>query len=251
MSDFHDPDIAAMKLSKAEKDGLQVYRNYSRAFEQDREKRFSASLDTDAQVIADLETVLALIAREEPRSLPVIACAFADDQLKAMFRREVPDGVPGGRSELLSGFGPLARLSQRVQMAYAFGWISKDILIEVDHLRKVRNDISHKWDLKVLESKLSVLVAQTQSPIEEHLGDGVRLPEDFHTSLQPMQKLRVRLIWLLGRLMYESHLWVPALKANLTPGNVLYGPNQPAMLSQVAAVCLAITRSHVVREQSE
>lgn len=248
MSDFHDPDIAAMELSEGEKDGLQVYRNYSRAFEQDREKRFSASLNTNAQAITDLETVLMLIAKEEPRSLPVIACAFADDQLKAMYRREVPDGIPGGRNELLSGFGPLARLSQRVQMAYAFGWMSKDILIEIDHLRKVRNDISHKWDLKVLESKLSVLVSQTQSPIEEQLGDGVRLPKDFHVSLQPMQKLRVRLIWLLGRLMYESHLWVPALKANLTPSKVLYGPNQPAMLSQVSAACLAITRSDVVSQ---
>lgn len=249
MSDFYDPDIAAMKLSEGERNGLQVYRNYSRAFEQDREKRFSASSVIDAQVINDLQTVLALIAREEPRSLPVIACAFADDQLKAMFRREIPDGVPGGRSELLSGFGPLARLSQRVQMAYAFGWLSKDLLIEIDHLRKVRNDISHKWDLKVLESKLSALVAQTQSPIEEQLGDGVRLPKDFHVSLQPMQKLRVRLIWLLGRLSYESHLWVPAIKANLTPGKVLYGPNQPAMLSQVGAACLAITCSDVINGQ--
>jgi len=34
-----DPDIAALKLSDVEKNGLQVHRNYSRAFEKHRNKR--------------------------------------------------------------------------------------------------------------------------------------------------------------------------------------------------------------------
>jgi hypothetical protein len=246
MPDFHDPDIAAMKLSDGEKNGLQVYRNYSRAFEQDRAKRFAESVQADPLALTDLTTILQLIAEEEPRTLPVIACAYADDQLKEMFRREVPEGVPGGRSELLSGFGPLSRLSQRVQMAYAFGWLSKDVLVEVDHLRKIRNDVSHKWDMKLLESKMSQLIEQRQHRIEEYLGDGVHLPENFHALLQPMQKLRVRLIWLLGRITYESHLWVPALKENLVPQKVLYGPNAPAMLSQVSAACVEITRARII-----
>ena len=32
--DWFDPDIAAMKLEYLEKSGLQVYRNYTRAFEE-------------------------------------------------------------------------------------------------------------------------------------------------------------------------------------------------------------------------
>lgn len=99
-------------------------------------------------------------------------------------------------------------------MAFASGWLSNDVLAEVDHLRKVRNDVSHKWDMKVLELKLMQLIEQRQEKIEEFLGDGVHLPESFHHSLQPLQKLRVRLVWLLGRLTYETQLWVPALKAN-------------------------------------
>lgn len=247
MPDFHDPDIAAMELSDVEKNGLQVFRNYSRAFELDRAKRFAESVEENPQALADLSAILKLIAEEEPRTLPVIACAFADDQLKEMFRREIPDGVPGGRGELLSGFGPLSRLSQRVQMAYAFNWLSKDVLVEIDHLRKIRNDVSHKWDLKLLEERMSQLIEHRQQKIEEHLGDGVRLPENFHTSLQPIQKLRVRLVWLLGRLTYEAHLWVPALKENLVPHKVLYGPNAPAMLSQVSAACVEITRANIIQ----
>jgi len=246
MLDTHDPDIAAMKLSDVEKNGLQVYRNYSRAFEQDRAKRFAESVSANPQALADLSTILKLVVKEEPRTLPVIACAYADDQLKEMFRREIPEGVPGGRSELLSGFGPLARLSQRVQMAYAFGWLSKDLLIEVDYLRKIRNDVSHKWDMQLLETKLAQLIEQRQQKIEEYLGDGVRLPENFHESLQPIQKFRVRLVWLLGRITYETHLWVPALKENLIPNKALYGSNSPAMLGDVSAVCVEITRTSII-----
>jgi hypothetical protein len=248
MPNFHDPDISIMKLTEEEKNGLQVYRNYSRAFEDHRSKLFSEAASDYPEAIASLSEVLDLIASEEPRSVLVIACAYADDLLKEMFRREIPDGVPGGRSELLSGFGPLSRLSQRVQMAYAFGWLSQDLLIELDHLRKMRNEISHKWDMKLLNAKLSQLIEQRQHRIEEYLGDGVRLPKSFHEALNEQQKLRVRLIWLLGRLAYESHLWVAALKENLSPSKVLYGSNPPSMLSKVSAVCVEVTITKVVRE---
>lgn len=246
MPDFHDPDIESMLLSEGEKDGLQIYRNYSRAIELDPARRFAESVQPNPQALADLSAILKLIAEEEPRTLPVIACAYADDQLKEMFRREIPDGVPGGRSELLTGFGPLSRLSQRVQMAYAFGWLSKDVLVEVDHLRKIRNDVSHKWDMKLLETKMLQFIEQRKHRIEEYLGDGVRLPETFHASLQPIQKLRVRLVWLLGRITYETCVWVPALKENLIPHTALYGKNAPALLSQVAAVCVEVTRSRMI-----
>ncbi len=235
-----------MNLSEVEKNGLQMYRNYTRAFEEHRAKQFGEAAAANQQAIADLVDVLELIANEEPRSLPIIACAYADEQLKQMFRREIPSDVPGGRSELLSGFGPLSRLSQRVQMAYAFNWLSKDLLLEIDHLRKVRNDISHKWDMKLLELKLEQLINEKQHRIEEHLGDGTRLPLNFHENLSVPQKLRIRLVWLLGRLTYECHHWVPALKENLSPPSVLYGPHQPRMLSLVGAECVKVTRNRII-----
>ena len=167
MSVSFDPDIAAMNLSDTERNGMQVYRNYSKAFEEDRAKRFAESAPTQPDAIRTLTEILQLIVREEPRTLPVIACAYADEQLKEMFKREIPADVPGGRNALLSGFGPLSRLSQRVQMAHAFGWMSKDILIELDHIRKIRNDISHKWDMNLLEAKLAQLIEGMLHPIEQ------------------------------------------------------------------------------------
>lgn len=135
MNDNLDPDIANMKLSDGEKWGIQVYRNYSRAFGNHRVKRFVEEASSFETEVTLFKQAVALVVSEQARVVPVIAAAYADERLEEMFKREIPDGVPGGRSALMSGFGPLARLSQRLQMAFAFGWLSKDLLIEFDHIR--------------------------------------------------------------------------------------------------------------------
>lgn len=245
MKQAFDADLAAMNLSEGEKWGLQVYRNYSRAFGDHRVKEF---VDQASPFEADVnlyEQVCRLVVSEEPRIVPVIASSYADDRLAEMFKREVPDDVPGGRSAMLSGFGPLARLSQRLQMAFAFGWLSKDLLVELEHLRKLRNDLSHKWDVSLLERRLQELIEEKQKPIEEYLGDNVRLPQDFHTSLSPNERFRVRVVWLLGRVTYETRLWVPAMKAGIAPVQALFGPNPPVMLREIATISVNATQSIV------
>lgn len=77
MPDTHDSDIAAMKLSDVEKNGMQVYRNYSRAFEKDRAKRFAESVPAKPQALADLSTILKPVAEEEPRTLSVPSKSFS------------------------------------------------------------------------------------------------------------------------------------------------------------------------------
>ncbi|MBI6665228.1 hypothetical protein B1F77_11315 [Pseudomonas syringae] len=241
MNNILDPDIAAMKLSDGEKWGLQIYRNYSRAFGEHRVKKFVEKASPFEAEVKLFEQVAALVVSEEPRVIPVISAAYADDRLKEMFQREIPDGVPGGRSALMSGYGPLARLSQRIQLAFAFGWLSKDLLVEFDHIRKVRNDLSHKWDIDLLEKKMMELIEKKQRPFETQIGDSMRLPENFFSSVQPLDRFRVRTIWLLGRLTYEARLWVPALKAGITPEEALYGPNAPVMLRSIAAISVEST----------
>ncbi|MBX3658474.1 MAG: hypothetical protein KF740_08580 [Ramlibacter sp.] len=243
MNNTLDSDIAAMTLGDGEKWGLQVYRNYSRAFGEHRFKAFAERAVPFEAEVKLFEQVAALVVSEEARVVPVIAAAYADDRLEEMFKREIPEGVPGGRSALMSGFGPLARFSQRIQMAFAFGWLSKDLLIEFDHIRKIRNDLSHKWDIELLERRMKELIEEKQVPFEEQLGDGVSLPENFHESMQPLDRFRVRAIWMLGRLTYETHLWVPALKAGIAPEEALYSPNAPLMLRAIAAISVASTKA--------
>lgn len=143
MTDFWNPDIAALDLSEVEKNGLQVFRNYTIAFEKRAAEHFVTESNRSKYDTAQLDGILNLIVTEDVRFLPVIACSFADEQLEEMFKREVPESVPGGRSSMLSGYGSLSRFSQRIQVAYAFGWMSPDVLEELEKLRKIRNDTSH------------------------------------------------------------------------------------------------------------
>jgi len=153
MSMTWDSDIAALSISDVEKNGLQVFRNYSRAFERKAAQQFISESDNKQYDISKLEKILNLIAVEDIRFLPVIAASFADDQLEEMFKREIPESVPGGRASMLSGFGSLSRFSQRIQVAYAFNWMTRDVLQELDHLRKIRNDTSHNWDIESVKVK--------------------------------------------------------------------------------------------------
>lgn len=237
-----DPDIISMNLSDGEKWGLQVYRNYSLSFGEHRVKNFVEQASLFEEDVQLFEKIAMMMVYEEARNIPVIVAAYTDDRLKDMFKREIPVGVPGGRSALMSGFGPLARLSQRIQLAFAFGWLSKDLLVEFDHIRKIRNDLSHSWDIGPLEARMAELIDVKQSPIEEFLGDGVHLPKNFHLLMSSLDRFRVRAIWLLGRLTYESRLWVPALKSGIVPEKALYGPYVPAMLSSIAAISVEYTQ---------
>lgn len=243
MTDYWDPDIAEMTLSATEKNGMQFYRNFSTAIESKRTEKLIEKLNSEEPALDDFKKVASLVAKEPLLTVSVIACAFADDTLKEMFKREIPASVPGGRNELLNGFGSLSRLSQRIQIAYAFGWLSPDVLNELDLLRKIRNDISHKWDLEKLQSKLMELAELKQQAVEEHLGDGRHFEHGFHTNLSILAKFRVRTLWIIGRTFYESHYFVPAVKLRLNPASVLYSDKAPALLGKMANVCIEHTRA--------
>ena len=151
---------------------------------------------------------------------------------------------------MLSGYGSLSQFSQRIQVAYAFNWMSYDILEELDRLRKIRNDTSHSWDINSVRSKLDTLIDCRMIKIEEQLGDGIRLPERFWETLPKEALFRVRLIWLLGRCFYESHLFAAAIKRRLNPQLALYGEAKTNLLVCVSAKCVTTTKEVISAAQS-
>jgi hypothetical protein len=146
MGESWDDDIAALNLTDLEKNGLQVFRNYKRAFDAHAEKQFAAAIDAESFDTTPLEQVYTLIVNEDVRFLPVIACAYADDLLKGVFRSEVPNGIPGDASALFAPYGPFSSFFNRLQLAFVFDLISGDLIMDFDRLRKARNAISHSWN---------------------------------------------------------------------------------------------------------
>lgn len=239
-----DSDIEALDLTDIEKNGLQVYRNYERSFHQHRTDSFRKAIDDQTFVdISRLEKVLDSIAMDETRLIPVICCAFIDDIMDEMFKREIPQGVPGGRDSLFSGYGPLSSLSRRVQIAYSFGWLSPDVLIDIDAVRKIRNKLSHAWDHELLSDYFSKPPISTMTAIEKHFGPHEeRLSFKGADELDAQGRFRVRLTWVVGRAFYESLIFVPALKEGLNINQALYSETPPKLLSKVSGACSEGTR---------
>jgi len=240
-----DEDIAALPLSDGEKDGLQVYRNYTQAFDDHAEKEFAKLIDADPFNSSELERVFGLVATEDPRFLPVLACAYADDVMKTMFKAEVPASVPGGASRQFSAYGPFSDLFRKIQLAYIFQLLSSDILADLNKLRDARNKLSHTWDASKLGDFFVSMPVKDVFPIEEMIGERKDWFPDLKQPLDPLNAFRIRIIWLLARLAYEAPLYSRAKKLRAQPQRCLYGPNRPQRLTEVARLAMEASRKAI------
>jgi hypothetical protein len=245
--DWFDPDIQAMALGYGEKAGLQIYRNYTRAFEDEGIKRFRQALASAPGEYANFEKLAHLLATEDIRFLPVIACGYADEVLKQVFLDLIAPDVPGGRSEMLSGYGPLSDLSKRIRLAHAFDVLSGDLMEAIDRVRSARNRISHDWDLtKIEEFYLSGRVSELTA-VELMLAERAKDFPELDVAFDPASAFRIRLIWLMGRLSYEASLYHPAKLGGLKPYQALYANGGTAWLTQVSKICMAETHIVIAR----
>lgn len=236
--DWFDADIAAMELSYTEKAGLQLYRNYTRSFEEHAIQRFVEAIDREPLDLTDLQRLVDLILKEESRFLPVMVCAFADDLLKAAFKEALPNRIPGGgKGKMFSGYGPLSDLAKRIQLAYAFNIFSPDLMEELDHLRSARNAISHSWDIKSLDSFFTKGRLANMHRIEELLADQKELAKELSGGFKPLAAFRIRLVWIVGRLVYEAAAYNRAKEARLGPARALYGKPIPKWLVEISKIC--------------
>lgn len=242
-ANWFDPDIEKLVLRSDEKAGLQVYRNYTRSFEKHAIGKFREALNDEKLDLSDFQKVADLVVREDLRFVPIILCAFADDILLEAFKAAIPDGVPGGKGRLFSGYGPLSDLSKRIKMAFAFDVFSADLMVDLDRLRETRNEISHSWDSgKLGEFYVSGRVADL-FPVEVVLAEQSTNEPILGTVLDAAAAFRVRVIWLAGRLRYEASFYGRAKQARLSPMQALYADGGTKWLTKVAGICTDATRA--------
>ncbi len=242
-----DPDIAAMNLTDFEKEGLQVYRNYTLAFERKRQEQFATGVDAIPLDISALRRAMDLLVREDIRFIPVIACAFADEELKAMFNMFLPNDIPGGKKSMLGRFGPISSLFARIQFAFAFDMVHSDVLLALDKLRGHRNDIAHTWDQDTLADFMEAPLPNMDELENALLHRDIRWGGDG--DLPADASLRLRTVWLLSRLFYESRFYTLAKRAQLRPFKALYGDGHPAALKTISEPAMNFTRLIFERQQ--
>jgi hypothetical protein len=235
-----DDDIAALELTDIEKNGLQTYRNYTKSFNQRREEEFARSVDEAELEIDELTQVISLVHKEDIRFVPVIACAFADDELKRMFNTFLREGIPGGKKAMLGRFGPISSLYSRIQFAYAFDMMNHDILEPLDKLREHRNKLSHTWNASLLLDFFKDPLPQMDG-LEDAL-QKLRASIAVDAQNFPESAFRIRTIWILTRTFYEARFYPLAKLAGVMPNSALYGVNHPKCLGKICTPALNYTR---------
>lgn len=243
-----DRDIDLMDLSDIEKNGLQVYRNYNRAFERERQEQFARGADAIPFDVSELRRAMSLLVREDIRFIPVIACAFADEDLKVMYQLFLPNDIPGGKKSMLGRFGPISSLFARIQFAFAFDMVHSDILLALDKLRSHRNDIAHTWDQDSLVDFLTTPLPNMDELENALLNRGIQWGSDGE--LPPDASLRVRTVWLLARLFYETRFYTLAQRAKLNPYKALYKDPHPEALKTVSEAAMFYTNVIFDRENN-
>ncbi|MEQ8250288.1 MAG: hypothetical protein RIB41_03540 [Oceanibaculum nanhaiense] len=235
-----DKDISSLDLSYIEKSGLQVYRNYQSSFEKHRINEFIDSVNNENYNLDELKNIIEYISSGEILMVPVFSCSFSDGIIKSSLIESFPEGIPGGKSGLFSGYGALSDFSKRIQMSYVFNHISKEILTDLNHLRIVRNKISHDWDFKNIKEFYNDDRIKSMYPVEDHLKDR-RETEKYHGKIDDISAFRIRVIWLICMLYYECKLYYRAKQKGFDSPRVLYAEKKIKLLEMVSEIALRAT----------
>ena len=82
---------------------------------------------------------------ETDRGCALMAAAYLDDQLEALLRRVLLVDTKA-LDELLSGLGPLATFSSRIELCYLLGLIPAQCRRDLHEIRRIRNRFAHETE---------------------------------------------------------------------------------------------------------
>jgi hypothetical protein len=127
-------------------------------------------------------------------------------------------------------------------LAHAFDVLSPDVTEELDRLRSARNAISHSWNIDSLKDFFTKGRLADTHRMEEVLAERKDLTKELSSGFEPLAAFRLRLVWIVGRLVYEAAAYNNAKKTRLHPVRALYGKSAPKWLKEVSRICLDASR---------
>ena len=85
--------------------------------------------------------MVALFENESDRGAAVLAGSFVENHLGLYLRSQMKD--PSLADRMFSSEGPLSTFSQRIDLAQAFGFLSKEQCADLHLIKKIRNYFGH------------------------------------------------------------------------------------------------------------
>jgi DNA-binding MltR family transcriptional regulator len=142
----------------------------------------------------DLNQLTASLAKLDERGLIFSVAAFAEEVLGSLLKAFMRP--TDATHQLLDGFNaPLGTFSSRTKAAYSLGLIEKEQFEDLEHLRKIRNEMAHTWQPLTFEHSkiLGHIKAMNYSSLSE------RFPET------PFAKVHAAATALLVELSSAAH----------------------------------------------
>ena len=91
--------------------------------------------------LADYHLMVNLFENESDRGAAVLAGRYVENHLGLYLRSKMI--APSIADRLFSSDGPLSSFSQRIDLAHAFGFLSKEQCADLHLIKKVRNHFAH------------------------------------------------------------------------------------------------------------
>lgn len=91
--------------------------------------------------LADYELMVALFKNESDRGAAVLAGSYVENHLGLYLRSRMVDHSVA--KQMFSSEGPLSTFSQRISLAQAFGFLSKEQCADLHLIKKIRNHFAH------------------------------------------------------------------------------------------------------------
>lgn len=88
-----------------------------------------------------LNKMVPAFTKESDRGAAILAGSFLEHYLGLFLRSLAVDEAVA--EKLFGSMGPLSTFSQRIAVAYAFGFIDKQAYANIEHIRKIRNYFAH------------------------------------------------------------------------------------------------------------
>jgi DNA-binding MltR family transcriptional regulator len=124
--------------------------------------------------LGDWNDIVRTMESESDRGAAVLAGGFTEHLLGSYLQAKAT--VPDAADDLFSAVGPLSSFSQRIAVAYAFGFINKKYYNDLSLIRRIRNHFAHypvdtTFDTKevsALAQKLSTFALAVRSDTKPH-----------------------------------------------------------------------------------
>lgn len=145
----------------------------------------------------------------EDRTAIVLLFALLDDLIIELMKRNFNQKVKGGINKLFEGSGIIGTANSRILMCSALNWLSDQTILDLDLMRKIRNEFAHKVSTRTLDQIPVCDYIVTMSASEHRYFDAVASfktsPDEVRalTGLSLREKMFIRGVDLVYRICAE------------------------------------------------